>query len=315
MAFLPNLRHGIAVLAEWLLLSSSWRCQCRYWQRCFSNGWWAAFLMAVVPGLAAILLGLVGWKSKLGKTAVIGAGFLLLPVLTYVVAGLVEARMHMWRDFGGWPSVERVRPKEEAYGIVDVREHSGGPWIARLHNGITAELLGVGENKKQGNGRWWQPDGSPMKQRPYETLGGQVFGENVLPREFAVRLGNLPVEPVGTMWQFEPSGPSAGGDRPQAGPENIRAVAVAIPDAARTVSIRFGLAAGPWRTLAEGNGGNSTGLADGIGIAYSNPYAKDDGVVISVAHTIADQEVRVVAVGKDDREHCSGLPAPLALRI
>ena len=72
------------------------------------------------------------------------------------------------------------------------------------------------------------------------------------------------------------------------------------------MSIRFGLAAGPWRTLAEGRGGNSTGLADGIGIAFSNPYAKDGGVVISVAHTIADQEVPVVAVGKDDSEHCSG---------
>ena len=273
--------------------------------------WLVVFLMVIVFGLAAILLGLVGWRSKLGKTAVIGASFLLLPILTFFVAGLVEWRMHLWRDFGGWPSVERVRPKEEAankaYGIVDVREHPDGPWIARLPNGITAELLGVGENKKEGNGRWWQPDGSPIKQRPYETFGGLVYGENVIPREFAVRLGNLPVEPVGTRWQFEPSsGSSAGGDRPQTGPENTRVIAVAIPTTARMVNIHFGLAAGPWKTVAEGGGGNSTALADGTGIAFSNPYAKDGGVVIPVAHTITDQEVRVVAVGKDGHEHYFG---------
>ncbi|MEN6407080.1 MAG: polysaccharide biosynthesis/export family protein [Thermoguttaceae bacterium] len=67
------------------------------------TNWWAVFLMVILLGLAAILLGLVGWKSKLGKTAVIGAGFLLLPVLTLHIAGLVEARMHWWRDSGSQP--------------------------------------------------------------------------------------------------------------------------------------------------------------------------------------------------------------------
>jgi serine/threonine protein kinase len=65
------------------------------------TAWQAAFFMVIISGLAAILLGLVGWRSNLGKTALIGAGFLLLPVLTFLVAGLIEARMHWWRDFGG----------------------------------------------------------------------------------------------------------------------------------------------------------------------------------------------------------------------
>lgn len=209
---------------------------------------------------------------------------------------------------GALTSQQATAPVAQALGesAVDVAAHPGGPWIAQSQGNITVELLGVGENKKEGNGRWRQPDGSPIKQRPYETLGGQAFGENTIPCEFAVRLGNLPVEPVGTRWQFEPSGSSAGGDRPQAGPEDIRAIAVAIPTTARTVNIRFGLAAGPWKTVAEGHGGNSTALANGIAIAFSNPYAKDDGIIIPVAHTITDQEVRVVAVGKDGREHYSG---------
>ena len=48
--------------------------------------WRPAFLTAIVLHFAAFLLGLMGWKSKSGKTAVFGAAFLLFPVLTYLFA-------------------------------------------------------------------------------------------------------------------------------------------------------------------------------------------------------------------------------------
>ena len=171
--------------------------------------------------LIALILGILGRRHFAGKTVAILSGILLIILGPLLMVGLAR-RMRL--DFGGCPSVVRLQPSIEAANeqVVDIAQHPGGPWVAKLPSGITVEMWGVGENKKEKNRRWWRPDGSLTNDRPYETLGGQVFGENVLPREFAVRLGNLPVEPVGTRWQFEPSGPSAGGDRPQAGPENIR---------------------------------------------------------------------------------------------
>ena len=73
---------------------------------------------------------------------VIGSALLLgvLVFLGWVM--LVTDRVD--HDFGGSPSIVRLRPGTEAN--VDVAEHPGGPWKARLPSGVTVELLGVGEH-------------------------------------------------------------------------------------------------------------------------------------------------------------------------
>ncbi|MEN6405386.1 MAG: Ig-like domain-containing protein, partial [Thermoguttaceae bacterium] len=153
---------------------------------------------------------------------------------------------------------------------------------------------------------WWRPDGSPLEQRPYKAMAGRVSGKNTVPREFAVRLTDLPQEPVGVRWQSEPSGSSAGCDELQNGPNNLRALAVTMPQDARTALIRIGVAAGPWHTLLEGDSGAATGSVGGGGVVFSDAYEKGGGVIISASHNIADQEVRLVAITKDGREHRSG---------
>ncbi|MEN6407444.1 MAG: serine/threonine-protein kinase, partial [Thermoguttaceae bacterium] len=65
---------------------------------------------------------------------------------------------------------------------------------ARLPSGVTVELLGVSENPSKDR-PWWRPDGSPLEQRPYKAMAGRVSGKNTVPREFAVRLTDLPQEP------------------------------------------------------------------------------------------------------------------------
>ncbi len=62
--------------------------------------------------------------------------------------------------------------------------------------------------------------------------------------------------------------------------------------------------AGPWKTLTETNGGISAeSLPGGLGIVFASPYEKNGRVVITVTHTLKNSEVRIVAVGKDGREH------------
>jgi hypothetical protein len=178
---------------------------------------------------------------------------------------------------------------------------------AQLSDGVTVELLGVSENPSKDR-PWWRPDGSPLAQRPYDLLGASVaVGKDEMAREIAVRLRDLPSEPVGVQWQVQPT--SGLSTREPPGLANsmpdVRAIAVRMPANQDTARVRIGVAAGPWRTVSESGdvqGATAVGSAES-GTVFSKPEEKDGNTTITVVHDIADQEVRVVTVGADGREH------------
>ena len=243
--------------------------------------------------ILALLCGIFGRKSGLGIAAIVVSSTLLLLSMPFAA---YQDTVRIRHDFGGTP---------ELVSVDKIAGQSTEPWMAKLpQSGITVELLGVRENKKENDGPWWRPDGSPLMDRPYEILGGQVYGGDSLAREFAVRLSNMPSESLGIQWQFEPPCGMAGGYTPSKGPEDIRAVAASFPKNKQTANIRFGIADGPWETVTEGSGGSAIGIV-GDGLALSEPYEKDGTAMISVAHTLSGKEFRLVAVGKDEKEHPS----------
>jgi beta-lactamase regulating signal transducer with metallopeptidase domain len=184
------------------------------------------------------------------------------------------------------------------------------PFTVKLPDGITVELLGVAENPSTDK-PWWRPDGSPLAQRPYGTLHTLTNGgEGYLPREVVVSLGNLPSEPASVQLLSDPPYNAAGGglDRPVKDGTTLTATAMSVPDK-DTVTIRVGVAAGPWKTVKESPRGAEATSSSGTGIAFSHVYEKRDAhsddteVFVSVAHNISGPQTRVVAVGKDGREH------------
>ena len=216
------------------------------------------------------------------------------------LADAVQARIALY---------EAGKPYRQTPRSIDVVENSGEPWIARLPSGVTVELLGVSENPSKDKPRW-RPDGSPLAERPYDWLGASVGNEKAkIAREIVVRLRNVPSEAVGVSWQFDPPCDFATGNpsRLGSGMKDIRAVAIRVPGASRTVTVRFGVAAGPWKTVAEGQGRGGDVL--GGDAVFSPAVAKDGNSIISVAHRFADQEVRVVADGLDGQERV-GTPGP-----
>ncbi|MHC4497509.1 MAG: HEAT repeat domain-containing protein [Planctomycetota bacterium] len=48
------------------------------------------------------------------------------------------------------------------------------PFKATLANGVTVELVGVCEHPSEGR-QWWRPDGSPLKEAPYDDDFGRAF--------------------------------------------------------------------------------------------------------------------------------------------
>ena len=172
-----------------------------------------------------------------------------------------------------WPEMSVMSPGKAA-------RPSNSPFAAPLPNGVTVELLGVAESPA--NDRpWWRPDGAPLDGRPYDRLDdAMVAGQGQIVRELAVRLDHLPAEPVSTLWWV------VGGWRDDAGwpvnagygwrenrplrpgipVEKLEAVSVVVPEAAETLTVRIGLAAGPWATIAQRDAGPHAQIIAGGGL-------------------------------------------------
>jgi hypothetical protein len=207
------------------------------------------------------------------------------------------------------PVMERVLPS--GVGIVhdrSVNRHNAAPgYNVKLPCGVTVQLFGVSEHPSEGK-QWWRPDGSPLPQAPYAKLTTQSFPDRgEVAREFAIRLANLPPEEIGYAWAFDPPANSAGGGPVIVGGKSqpeLRAIAAVVPVGQVSVSLKYGIAAGPWKTLGEGSGrGSSSFNKGGVGAFFSEAVVDQDGLVsVTVAHDVANEDLRVVAVDKAGRE-------------
>ncbi len=200
---------------------------------------------------------------------------------------------------------EQPAVRASGEGSANPPDVSNMPFEARLPSGITVQLLGVSENPSQGR-PWWRPDGSPLPQRPYDAFKGRVFAdESHVAREFAVLLHNLLSEPVGTRLEFRPAYSAAATGHPRLAPGyagKLDAMAVSLP-AQATVTVRFGVADGPWTTVRESNGNTGAVGTNKLSTVFSQAVEMGGSVAISVSHNINGPESRVIAIGKDGREY------------
>jgi hypothetical protein len=223
---------------------------------------------------------------------------------------------------GGKLMIERRDQAPQAVAIADVigrvvfntrstarptqpaTQAESSPWRATLPSGVRVELLGVSENPSSGK-PWWRPDGSPLAPAPFAGIGGRAYPQpGAAGREFAVRLGNLPREEAGSRWAFDPPVSFAGG-----GPvivngkavRELRGIAVLAPAGRDTITVKYGVAAGPWTTVADA--GREPATSSGkIAVTFSPAIEKDGGIVRTVTHNAADCDYRVVAVDNTGRE-------------
>ena len=125
------------------------------------------------------------------------------------------------------------------------------PYQATLPNGVTVELVGVSYYPSEGK-QWWRPDGSPLAQAPYDGIGPGTIGE--VAREFAVRLGAPDIASLSTTWGLDPSVGWSRHDAPlrdDVPVDDVRSVSAAFAAGQTAVTVRVGVAAGEWQTLAR----------------------------------------------------------------
>ncbi len=81
-----------------------------------------------------------------------------------------------------------------------------------------------------------------------------------------------------------------------------------VPADAATGTVRFKVAAGPWKTVQTwGKNPGAVGFRDGPSYIFSDAIATKKGTAISVTHDIQDKPVRLVAIDGDGKE----LPADI----
>ena len=213
--------------------------------------------------------------------------------------------MIAWTALSGllpWANSEQHVDPNTTEAAVDVAAHPGGPWIGRLKNGVTVELIGVGE---QDNKTWWKPDGSPLAEAPCEITDRSSSSDKTeIIRLFFASVKNRPSEPVGMKYEVEPSSFMTSIAVKQHGRRatnfaEFMAFGAGLSGNERVAVVRCGIAAGPWTEplAAWTPDRQSHGRASDL----SQPIEAKDGVVIVASDSLTD-ELHVIAVCNDGRE-------------
>ncbi len=200
----------------------------------------------------------------------------------------------------------RAVPAPQASAAPVVVPPVASPWTRTLPNGATVELVGVSVHPAE-PGTWRSPDGRPIPP-PYDhAVGGLVhplIGQKA--REFAVRVSNLPEKLLISRWDLPNASSTASGrphDAANQPTPGLQIIAITLPEDQKTGTVRFGVAAGPWKTEIR-NGTNRT--AHGrmkLSVIFGEAREEQGRVAVTVSHDQAEDALRLVAVDSDGVEH------------
>jgi hypothetical protein len=188
---------------------------------------------------------------------------------------------------------------------------------ATLPNGLTVELLGVCEHPSEGK-QWWRPDGSFMKEAPYKSMGSRLkHHEGYSDYEFVMR----PTGPSDTSYKWEVPGSRQGSSTgAPIGKDGNRISDLRVYTAnqgqdKKTASVRIGVTAAKWQTLATHvpkDREETYSLKDGA-IAFGVPYEKGGETLLPAVHNFNrghyTMAIRIIAITHSDEQlgsSCSG---------
>jgi hypothetical protein len=148
--------------------------------------------------------------------------------------------------------------------------HSGGPsgQAKMLPGGISVELIAVGAARDTDGGDWWKPDGTPLSEEPVRTnnrflVSTPGFGSQYLTRYLFLRMKGPADGDVSTTGlivdpahHLNTDGLHHGRDLRRNDAHLIQetpatgTLLMAFPKSEKRCTYRFGVAAGPWETIA-----------------------------------------------------------------
>ncbi|MDR3620600.1 MAG: sigma-70 family RNA polymerase sigma factor [Paludisphaera borealis] len=251
---------------------------------------------SAVTYLSEGVLKMMAWK-KIGLAT---AGAVVALGLT--AAGMTQLPPNH-RVPSSQPPVVAARRSETTTKIPEVDPR----WVKSFPNGATIEVVGVSPHPS-GPRTWWRPDGTPLKQAPCDPSDTKLTtDEPAIARAILVRISGVPADADHNWWLDQVKSNSKG--RPTREGKPIAELGMAtglFPEGTKSCTIRFEVAAGPWKTVQEwGKSPGSFGSRNGTSFIFSDLIATGKGTALSVTHSIEDRSVRIVAVDQKDKEHLS----------
>ncbi len=202
-----------------------------------------------------------------------------------------------------------ARPPQAATKPAETRS-GDRRWVRSLPSGAIIEVIGV-SSFPSGPDTWWRPDGTPLHPAPADPIVQGISGDGVR-KLIVVRLARIP-DGADHQWSIAEARGSAQGSAMRGGKhlEGLSETTALLPANADTGTVRFKVAAGPWKTIQ--NWGKNPGGVGGIDASYifGEPIATKEGTTLSVTHDIQDRSVQIVAIGGDGEE----LPAKIRSSI
>nr|MBC8391774.1 carboxypeptidase-like regulatory domain-containing protein [Deltaproteobacteria bacterium] len=198
--------------------------------------------------------------------------------------------------------LSRVEPRELKPAPSETEGTENFPFTATLDNGVTVELVGLCEHPSEGK-QWWKPGGDLLDTSPYE----KIETSHISPRhgrkalEAAVKIDGFE-DGIGFRSGIvgtQSSGSCGTGD------QKVYAVSFDQAKGSSQTDINIGIAAGQWQTVATQKP-NFSGVYSSGSVIWHGPIEKDGGTVLHIGHSLLDNNIRVVAVGPDDKEHQGG---------
>ena len=233
----------------------------------------------------------------------------------------LQRRPYAWVEFDGVPmqwSETPIRAASLLPNACNVTAQAKGPWVARLANGVSVELVGVSDED-----RWWQPNGSPLAEPPCQFFTkGALDDTSLVRRRFFLRIKGLPASPAGIVGGVTPGvAPGTIFGIPervrQAGKEvencvDFLAFEAFVPSGIQTIStVTCGIATGPWKGLItslsvnqqqEQQGYFRASISCGSNNVDLHIHKSKNGVIATVSEDRLDNDdLRIVLVTHDGR--------------
>ncbi len=177
--------------------------------------------------------------------------------------------------------------------------------LKKLNSGASVELLAIGTNARNEKTNWWDAKGTPQGELPFEVLTSTNI-EPLPNRQLVFRVHDLPAG-AGVRWKTEPASNASSGTIVVDGvkkPHGYYSHEFERPRGGKTFTLRVGVAAGDWVTMASGrSGATSNPLQNTV---FSEALSDKDGnAVVIISHSLRDADTRGLAIDVEGKEWIS----------
>jgi beta-lactamase regulating signal transducer with metallopeptidase domain len=183
--------------------------------------------------------------------------------------------------------------------------NSGDGFKATLQNGAKVELVGICEHPTEGK-KWWAPDGSILEAAPFDSIGVSISpmpGRSAY--EMAVQISGA--KDIGFRYAIKGTENSGSGDVKKEGGqvENLYGIVFDQSKKQTSFNLRVGIAASAWETVAKQKA-DFQGVYSYKETTWHGPVQQDGHTILNISHTLIEQNVRVIAIDKQGKQHTGG---------